>query len=956
MYLGNPGCSRDIVEYTECEIGTLAMPIRKEVPILVVAITALAGLLYVFWSDSGKESVSENPNLGAVQRAEKKHNPGQAIPKSEVVPGSLSGQVLGKEGQGLALASVSLVPLDEKTTTLHAYDAVTRSNEEGGWKLEGIAGGRYSLGATAPGFLPYHQEVEVVSGQELDSLILQLSPGGVVLSGVVSDALGGSLAGAVVHVLPLGASGRQESPQSVGTQAGAEGKYEINLASGNYLVWAFQEGYVSISHRVQVGADSQTRDFSLPPASVVEGDVRRRSDGSNVAHARVRYATNRATQFSYWDNTKGGGEVVADAKGHFRITGLHSGSLQISANGADTATIEPTLVGLGIGEERSDLVVYVDDAHTVRGRVVDKETRVGVAGIRVSTRGIEASELTDEQGGFELHALPSGSYRLNAEGGDYLARIFGESLVVDSDIEDVIIEVSRGVYVKGRVEPATQAKVRIELGATEAMGPNLLVSTETEKDGSFTLGPMSPASFSLVAESATGLLGRADVTLPPEGLSGVVIALEATGSVRGVVVDGKGKAQDGLRVSMQRKQGDRQVSVIVNGQNMLAKSSQTNPDGKFLIRGLEEGEYELVVLDPQGQRMNWSKGEGTAAVAPLEIAIGKEQAKTGLRLEVETRDSSIYGVVLGPDGSPAADIWVRVSAMSAMELMMRSGRPPPADLSDKGAEESRVESRTEMRMVVEDDGGSAGAPELDLSSTSELPPVLTNEKGEFSILDIKKGRYNLTAEGMRGTARAFMEVETDTAVEVKLATLTSIEGTVTIAGSAVDNFVVHLEGAMRKRKEVRSEEGSFVMHRIDPGEYTIRVTAKGGEATEKVVVQAGQVAKITLAMESLIQVEGKVVDESGTPIEGAIPLAAPMSDGGGMMLEVDDDVERTGAGGRFSLGVAPGKYTLVILGESGPMGMQPFEAKSGESVVDLGEVKVSQGAPVGPGAGSGPGE
>ncbi|MBL4633812.1 MAG: carboxypeptidase regulatory-like domain-containing protein [Kofleriaceae bacterium] len=921
---------------------------KKQLPLIVVALAIVLGIVLVLRPGKSSESERKSANSTLAERSGDGPATVQPASKAQEKSASVSGHVVDTRGQPVEGASVSLLPVSGNSVSLNAYESVTRTADKGAWTLKAMPSGSYSVSASAPGYLPMHLSLELAPGEQRDSLRFELRAGGMALSGQVSDALGGTLAGAVVHALPLTGAGRQESPQSVGTQADGDGKYQINLPSGSYLVWAFQEGYVSISHQVLIGTQAQKRDFSLPPGAVVEGQVLLSSDGETVPHATIRYATRRAQRFSYWGNTKGAGRVIADENGHFRIAGLHSGTLQIEARGAGSATDEPILVDLGIGEERTELKVYLKGAFEVRGRVLDRESKAPVAGVQVSIgEGIAAAGLTDESGGFVLSGVPAGSYRLTAKGGDYLPQMFGKTLLVEADVSDATIEVSRGVYLKGRVEPPMRADISIELGTMDGFGQNLLVRTQSEDDGVFSLGPMSPAKFSVMAESQSGLIGRKEVTLPADGLSGIVIALEASGSVSGTVVDGNGEVQDGLLVSMELKRGSHTMSVMVNGQNMMAKSSRTSPDGKFLIVGLEEGEYDLVVLDPQGQQMNWAAGvAGTA----MDISIKKQETKSGVRLAVETRDASIVGVVLGPDGTSAADVWVRVSALSAMEMMMREGPPghPEPGAGDGSGGESQT--RSEVRMVIEDDGGDAGsegAPGLDFGASREVPPVLTGESGKFAITGLKKGDYNLVAEGMRGTARAFMQVKTDEPVEVALASLTSIEGKVVQEGSPVRNFVVHLEGPMRKRKQVRSDEGRFLLRRVDPGTYKIRVTAEGGEAKGEIVVRASEVAKIELTMGSLVQVEGVVVDEAGDAIVGAIAVAAPMTSGGGMMLEVDDDAQSTGPTGRFKLGVSPGKYSLVILGESGPLLMHPFEVKAGQSMVNLGELKASPGGGLG---------
>jgi len=255
-----------------------------------------------------------------------------------------------------------------------------------------------------------------------------------------------------------------------------------------------------------------------------------------------------------------------------------------------------------------------------------------------------------------------------------------------------------------------------------------------------------------------------------------------------------------------------------------------------------------------------------------------------------------------------------------------------------------------MVMIRQDDEGEGdgSAPGLDLSGSGEVPPVLTDEDGHFEITGLRNGEYDLVAEGMRGAARALVsKVKTGEKVQIKLAALTRIEGSVSLAGAPVTNFSISLEGPSRIRKQVRDEEGRFVLHRLDPGHYTVVARGEAGEAEAEVDVVAGKTATVEIAMEELVSVTGTVVGEDGKPIAGLLTIPTPKSADGNIQLSIGDDVTQTGADGTFSVGVKPGTYLLMILKMgAGPMATVPFEAAAGVDV-DLGSIvaKAGEGEP-----------
>ncbi len=414
----------------------------------------------------------------------------------------------------------------------------------------------------------------------------------------------------------------------------------------------------------------------------------------------------------------------------------------------------------------------------------------------------------------------------------------------------------------------------------------------------------------------------------------VVIALQDGASVVGRVVDQHGKPVADATVSMRATHGsgDR-VTMIVNGRDVGAKQSPTHEDGSFEILGLEAGKYELSVKDDALTALPWADG----STNPRSVKLAEGQRKQ-MTLKVQGRDGVIRGVAVGPDGAPLPDAWI--SATPAMNAMALGGPPPdgpPASAGKPGdGEPQQVTSRA--MMVVTDDGDGGGGLGMGASARS----VLTDGDGRFEIRDLRRGSYELVGEGLRGAARGFLHgVDTGSDVTLRLVSLARIEGTVTRGGAPVKQFRLDLTGPSRRSKTVRDDGGAFSVAFVDPGHYQLRVTGADATAEVGVNVEAGKPAKVQVDLHEQLHVRGKVIDAAGKPVVGAMIIASPDRGDGRVEVNImsDDAPPSTGPDGRFEIGLDPGKYRLLVIGQDSPqpLAMKPVEV-TGD--VNLGTITV----------------
>jgi protocatechuate 3,4-dioxygenase beta subunit len=531
---------------------------------------------------------------------------------------------------------------------------------------------------------------------------------------------------------------------------------------------------------------------------------------------------------------------------------------------------------------------------------------------------------------------------LGVAGDEFLFDFIGSQVKIkDSNVENATLEVERGATIVGRVEPANKADVSIVMDPMRGIQAFMLQGgSQSKSDGTFTLGPVRAGTMTLEAKTSDGHSGQTEVSVPAEGLENVVIRLEENGSLAGTVVDASGAPVSNVRVEL-RSSANSRSQIIVNGRDMTAKSAHTGSNGEFMIKGVEAGEYGLTVVDAQQQLLSWARAKDKRR--PLPQTFVERENKVGLVLRVEERDAVLRGVAIGPDGGVASDVWITATpaAQPSPGLPSRLGRSGDASKEESSETEERTESRNEMVMVMMTDDGEG--PGLDLGAIGSLPPTLTDDQGRFEFRGLRSGKYDLVAEGMKGRARGFLNnAETDRAVQVKMMSLTRIEGRVTLDGAAVKHFRVGLKGHSRFPKQVRNESGEFTMHRVDPGSYTVHVQSDQGEATAEVEVVEGQSANVEIQLEGFVRVRGTVLNSQGKPLAGAVLLPTEPQEPGNVSIQISDDSNTTRSDGTFDLGVRPGEYTLTVVSPAtGEMAQMPLKVAQGSDTVDLGDITTS---------------
>ncbi len=675
------------------------------------------------------------------------------------------------------------------------------------------------------------------------------------------------------------------------------------------------------------------------------------------------------------------GAAKSDPRGGFRFEDLCGGNYAIAMRLPDGA-----LAGLGRIQAPSEETAEfrIGARGEIRGRVVDDATGQPLGGatfaVWVSAYGVNAPARYVESavdGTFRIPGLPLAAGSPQGAG----------------RVEDVSISVNREGYLRagfltGRTEepaprivpdgsppdPAKTWEVRlrrgasslrgvvkdragkpvpgawIQLGQGDPKGAWSYVIAYSEEDGRYRT-PLAPAGPGILYAGAYGLhlagTGRdRNDPIPPERR----VDMPASGDLERNLLLVADSAVEGRMVFADGSPAEGFVPVLSSRTGGGDTGAPSAADGSFSIEELEEGEgYVVTAVAPSGP---------VGASKPFDLAEG--QRVSGISIHV-VQPAAVSGRVVGPDGKPAADAWVR----------MEEGRP---DSEQPG------------------DGEGPGFGGVFIQADPD---------GSFLEGELRAGTWTpyASAPGFLGTRGEPFEVAEGARKEGILLTLAegkSAEGVVLdpAGAPAAGAFVMAFEDPMAS--PVPAGYGVNVLLKPrgpwDPDQQTVagpdgrfRITGlrEGGCAfaamkegfVGAVVRGAAGDSGVALRLAPAFSIAGKVVDADGAPVaEARVSAEALPGSGRTRDEEAEDgptapnfgamftspeieglrptDAEETAADGAFRIeGLAKGKFRVVASKRGHLEAAAEVEAGATDVVLRFGRAATIEGKVVEAGTG-----
>ena len=778
-------------------------------------------------------------------------------------------------------------------------DVVTAQTAGDGTATVVLAPGEWSIAASADGHEPSAVTLVVVASRDARVAVV-LGLGGRTVTGAVTDAGGGAIAGARVDAARLDANTNPTRAVAVAF-TDRTGHYKLSVGGGQILVAASHPEYAPQIRHVDLGPSGATANFALVPGSVIEGIVRDQATKQPVAGAAV-LATNGAAVFELGEAHEH--VAISGADGTFRVAGLRPGVYQLSARDGARSTRAPVRVGLGVAEQQSGVVVFIERGATIRGKVVD-ETGAAVAAVTVHAGQLkETTATSNSTGEFVIEGLTPDRLMLWGTSDQYVPEGHAIVELKTSDVDGIVVHVRHGLDVTGHVEPRETCEVALakdDSGAEDAFDRNHTTLT-VDARGDFRFGPLLPGKATVTARCPNGDQGKLDVVVAANTADSV-LAVAPGSSIAGRVINTAGNAVVGVTVNAERL-GDDQMTMVHNGVVTSGFKAITTTDGSFEIRGLDAARYHLAVLD-RGRPMKAKHG--------AKVELTTAQRATGIEMVVERPSGTISGTVSGPDGAPIPDAWV--------------------SLQQDGLDQ--------MEATIDDD--DRDAPHRfrgDFGGVStDLPPALTDVRGHFEMSSVPHGRYQVVAEAQAGQVRGSVAgVIPDREIAIQLVAVSSLLGAVHGAHGPSELFSVAIEGPTSDTSSFT--DGSFEFPRVDPGDYTIAVTSSDGTGSATVHVASGEAGSADITLIANATVTGRLVDKTGKPIAGMSVAIIPDQPPGTLSIALTGPPPSSGPDGRFQVDGKPGKMTLVVLG-SPPTLKTGLPLEAGQTI-DVGDVTVKE--------------
>jgi hypothetical protein len=857
-------------------------------PLLVLALVAL--LAWLAWpsADGGDADAPVVDDPAAPERVARLRTP-LALPTGPAA--GITGVVRDGGGAPLPGAHVCAFPRGGLLALADVHTAACAEAEaDGRYAIEALLPGRWLVHASAAEHQPAgwpgpggRSDLFLRPGETRTGVDLVLAPGGALLTGVVKDITGGVVEGAQVTNFEV--SFHFEPPGGLAAaRTDAAGAFSLWLRPGSTPVFAEAEGYASgLSFAAAPGQGVQ---IVLTPEAVLVGRVVEAGGGGPVAGARVEVSA---------DMSEGGyglaTATTTGADGRFRLGRLMPGRYKPTAIADGRYGEAAFAVALGLGEVSGELEIAVHPAAQLSGQVLYAGSREPCLNGNVALNSLSnappAFAALEPDGRVHFPALLPGAY-------DVMIQCFGAvtppapgRLEVATEPIEQVWEVERGQAIRGVVVDASGAPVSgVSLSAVMLVPASQVALSgggfdeATDAAGRFEVAGLSAGTYALqpFAEGFAPPREPVSVELPAgRDVDDVRVTLPPQGSVRGLVVDDRGDPVGGVQVTAMGE---------------FSGGAQSSGDGRFEIRGLYPGDYQV-----RADRVDITPPmpDGPPPGVPVRVDVDRPAE---VRLTVPAARGELRGHVLDHDGGPATDAYV---------------------VAVREPEVSGPES-AETRAMARWAGGNTS--------------VLVDQDGAFTVGKLADGQYTLRAY-RRGGGEAFAEhLRPGADVTLRLEPTASVSGQ--LRGEAPDAFAVVLvdpKTMLSRADEFFRTGGRFSLAGVQAGTYELYIESPTGTATRTLELRPGeQLADLQIDLGEPGRVRGRAVDaETGAPLAGMRVWAA--SAAARTRFGAPNRELVTGPDGRFEVsGLLPGEAWVSVT-PSDPAAMQEYT--SGQTAVTV---------------------
>ena len=323
------------------------------------------------------------------------------------------------------------------------------------------------------------------------------------------------------------------------------------------------------------------------------------------------------------------------------------------------------------GEKSPEHVMPLLHGFTLRGRVFDLNTGVGIGAALVSLQEPDRAYHGDSQtspfvrskedGTFELDGVPGGDMTLSASAKGYAAREL--DLIVGDETQAVDIGLSTGSTLSGRVVTPAGAPIK---GLINLLGGPGGGSYQTTDDGVFTFGQLPAGTYVLTGTTTAGSAREKIELGPDEHRSNVTLKVVAGRIIRGTIRGLRPEHLEHAFVSaqsaanrqfFQARVDDQATYVLKNlppGQSTLTVYTRSRRLEKT-VNVPADRDVVLDIVFPPGSRLTGRVTQDGEAAVDKSIMMRAADPKAQILYQAQTSQDGQYEI----EGLPAGEYRLR---------------------------------------------------------------------------------------------------------------------------------------------------------------------------------------------------------------------------------------------------------------------------------------------------------
>ncbi len=407
---------------------------------------------------------------------------------------------------------------------------------------------------------------------------------------------------------------------------------------------------------------------------------------------------------------------------------------------------------------------------------------------------------TDAAGAFRIENVETGPILVQFTHPRYISVSREGMEAADGKVVEVDAELSGGGTITGKVtgpDGRPFSGVRIDVTRNDPMpeGSDPYYSppddVATAADGTFTLEGLAPGRYTVFARAEGA--ADSDPVIAEAGGPPLALRLSTAYTISGLVRTRTGQPLSNVRVLALRKKAD--------GEEREG-SANTNREGRFEIRDLPQGNYDVRA------EAGWGIGSSRPNLIPATVS-AVAAGTQDLIVEVE-EGLRISGVVLLGDGTPVPEGWINAQRIK--------------EAGDTGPD------------------SNANGPLVD---------------GKFDLAGLLPGKYSVNVGGQNLPWKSVIAAAGATDVRIQYGLGGGIEGRVTLPdGSPATGVWVVAEGPDGNSGAATDGDGNYAIKELPAGTYRVAATRfVDGEGAEAAIVEGvgvsngGPTSGVDLALE-----------------------------------------------------------------------------------------------------------